>query len=52
MIWFGVIAFGIIAALSMLQVINVGQILMLSFIAIIAFTVLSPIIAEKITRKR
>ncbi|KIH69916.1 hypothetical protein [Salinicoccus roseus] len=51
MIWLGVFLFGIICTLSTLQIITEGQILMLSFIAIIVFTVLSPIIADKLSQK-
>ncbi|WP_271401540.1 hypothetical protein [Salinicoccus roseus] len=51
MIWLGVFLFGIICTLSTLQIISAEQILMLSFIAIVALTVLSPIIAEKLSQK-
>ncbi|MEZ2459339.1 hypothetical protein ACBR55_12230 [Salinicoccus roseus] len=51
MIWLGVFLFGIICTLSTLQVISAEQVLMLSFIAIIVFTVLSPVIAEKLSKK-
>lgn len=51
MIWLGVFIFGIVCTLSTLQIINEAQILMLSFVAIVAFTVLSPVIAEKLSQK-
>ncbi|MCG1009256.1 hypothetical protein J4760_04210 [Salinicoccus sp. ID82-1] len=50
--WIGVFLFGIICSLSVLQIISTEQILMLSFILIVVLTIVSPVIAEWIAKKR